>query len=167
MIQAQRPLWHCAFLGGKTVDAANEFEEMIAGYQADLDELRKSLRPGDGILGFGRVPGNDPCHARLDEKAAELAKSWAQPDRDRAEAAKLVQLYLSIDKSLTLPPYAQGMLVAIQRHILPLIPRLTREEAGALRTQFEKQYPRFARAPIQKDILRALRQAEEGARQQG
>ena len=110
------------------MDAAKEFEEMIAGYQADLDELRKSMRPGDGILGFGRVPGNDPCHARLDEKAAELAKAWAQPDRDRAEAAKLVRLYLSIDKSLVLPPYAQGMLVAIQRHTLPLIPRLTREE---------------------------------------
>ena len=137
---------------------------MIAEYQADLDKLKKSLRLGDGLLGFGKAPGNDPCHAKLDQRAAELAQAWAQPDRDRAEAAELVRLYLSIDKSLALPSYAQGMLVAIQRHTLPLIPRLTPEEARALRAQFVRQYPRFTRMPIQKDVLNALVQAEESAR---
>ncbi len=140
--------------------ASEEFQSILSAYQEDLDQLDKSLRPGDGIFGFGRVPGDDPCHARFDSRTAELAESWAQPDREREEAAELVRSMLRCDRELTLPVYAQVMLIAIQRHVLPLIPRLTGTEAREIRLWYEKQYPFFKRMPIQKDILLALKSAE-------
>lgn len=142
--------------------ATEEFQCVLSAYQEDLDRLAESLRPGDGVFGFGRVPGDDPCHERFDKRASELAESWAQPERDRAEAADLVRRMLRCDRDLALPVYAQGMLLAIQRHVLPLIPRLTEAEAREMRLWYEKQYPFFRRMPIQKDVLRALKNAEGG-----
>ncbi len=140
--------------------ASEEFQTVLSAYQEDLSVLEGSLRPGDGVLGFGRVPGNDPCHDLFDKRAAELAERWAEPDSDREEAAQLVRLMLRCDRELSLPVYAQGMLVAIQRHAMPLIPRLTEGEARELRSWYEKQYPFYRRMPIQKDLLRALKRVE-------
>ena len=140
--------------------AFEEFQSILSAYQEDLIALDKSLRPGDGIFGFGKVPGDDACHERFDKRAAELAESWAQPDRDRDEAAELVCRILRCERELSLPVYAQGMLVAIQRHVLPLIPLLTSAEARDMRRWYERQYPFYNRAPIQNDILRALKKAE-------
>ena len=140
--------------------ASEEFQSILSAYQEDLNALAKSLRPGDGVFGFGRKPGEDPCHERFDEQVSELAKTWAQPDRERDEAAELTRGMLRCDGELTLPVYAQGMLIAIQRHTLSLIPRLTEEEAREIRLWYEKQYPFYRRVPIQKDVLRALKSAE-------
>ena len=140
--------------------ASEEFQAILSDYREDLILLDNSLRPGDGVFGFGRVPGDDPCHARFDARAADLAESWAQPDKERDGAAELVRAMLCCDRELSLPVYAQGMLVAIQRHVLPLIPRLTGAEAGEIRSWYEKQYPFYRRMPVQKDVLRALKSAE-------
>ena len=143
--------------------ASEEFQRVLAAYQEDLQRLADSLRPGDGILGFGRKPGDDPCHERFDEETAKLAESWAQPSSDREEAAELARRILRCDQELTLPVYAQVMLIAIQRHVLLLIPRLTEPEAREIRLWFEKQYPYFRRVPVQQEILKALK-AKSGGR---
>ena len=140
---------------------SGELQGILASYQEDLKQLDQSLRPGDGILGFGRVPGNDLCHERLDERIAALTKRVTQANSDRQEAAELVRMLLRCDAEFSLPVYAQTMLVAVQRHALPLISRLTRNEARELRLWYEKQYPRFKRMPVQKEVLRALKQIEQ------
>ncbi len=137
------------------MSVTEEFRSILDAYQEDLDALAASLRPGDGVFGFGRVPGNDPCHERFDAKVAALAGRYA----DGGEEAELAGLLLRCDSELSLPVYAQGMLIAIQRHALPLIPCLGADEARELTRWYEKQYPFYRRAPIQKDILKALKQA--------
>ena len=141
--------------------ASEEFHQLLTAYQEDLDTLAKNRRPGDGVFGFGRAPGDDPCHERFDTRIAELAARWAQPGADRDEVAELAHLMLRCDRELTLPVYAQGMLVAIQRHTLGLISRLTPDEAREIRIGYEKHYPFYRRVPVQKEILRALKLAEK------
>ena len=141
------------------MSVTEEFRSILDAYQEDLDALAASLRPGDGVFGFGRVPGNDPCHERFDAKVAALAERLLPRAEDGVEEAELAGLLLRCDSELSLPVYAQGMLIAIQRHALPLIPCLGADEARELTRWYEKQYPFYRRAPIQKDILKALKQA--------
>ena len=58
------------------------------------------------------------------------------------------------------PKCAYWMLVAVQGLTRPLLGDLAPEDAAALRRQLEKAYPRYARMPVQNELLRELKAAE-------
>jgi hypothetical protein len=49
------------------------------------------------------------------------------------------------------------MLKAIQRHALPVIPRLGPEDRKNLEEWYNRIYPRRQRLPAQEDVLKALK----------
>ncbi len=134
----------------------DEFRQMLAEYDENVGEVERKKRPLDGILGFGRVPANDPCHEALDKKAEELVARALAEGTEGREADELTGALLRAESRYTGPSYAGMTLIALQRHAKDLIPRMSPEGRRELLAWYEKQYPRRTRFPIQKEICGLL-----------
>ena len=136
----------------------NAFCEKLSGlldeYDAAVREANARRKPGEGILGFGKKLSDDPCHGAFDRKIASLCEEMASAaPSDMAEA---VALLFQAERDRAWLECARWMLVAVQRHALPLIPLLPEEEKRAMLAWYGKRYPAFQRLPVQQQIVRAL-----------
>ena len=86
----------------------------------------------------------------------------AAGDASPADAAEAVGLLLRAEDDRPWPMDARWMLVAAQRHALPLIPLLPAAERQGLLLEYRKRYPRFHRLPVQNEILQALSHEPRG-----
>lgn len=84
---------------------------------------------------------------------AELAQPGLAA-QDAAGAARMIYTQTSLH---AYPESAQWMLYAAERHILRLIPYLTREDAEVLRAEYGKRYKRWNRLPVQRQVYDALK----------
>ena len=131
-------------------------EEICEQYRRDVMEMDKTLRPGSGMLGLGPRPGDAPCHEKFDRAVAALLRT---PPEDTADAAAVSRALLLREDGPAWPEHAKWMLIAVQRHGMALYRRLPPETAAALLDRYEKLYPRMRRLPVQKEIMRALKEA--------
>lgn len=134
-----------------------ELEQAFRDYREDLDKAEKKRRVTDGLLGFGRTLGDDPCHERLDERVARLAADIREREPSPADAERAVRLLLEPDRTKPWPDAAQWMLRAIERHSIPLIPFLARKNAGEFLRDYGARYKRWDRLPAQQQVFRALK----------
>ena len=134
-------------------------KELYSDYARDVEAQEKTRRPTEGMLGIGRKPGEDPCHERFFNRLGALTEEMARDGVSGDELAETAKMILTEEKRTALPSYAHWMLLAAHRHVLPLIPHLTPDAAGRLLSEYESAYPRFRRLPMQKEIIKALRQA--------
>jgi len=145
---------------------ADKFREILAEYRADLANMEKRRSPTDGLLGFGRGRGDDPCHDSLDSRTAALLREAQEAPPE--EGAALMRELLRAPEEGAWPEHAYLMLIALQRHSLGLISRLSAADAEELAAWQQKTYPFYRRLPVQKDVLRALKRqsgkSEQGAR---
>ena len=133
--------------------------EIYADYARDVEALEKTRKPTEGMLGIGRKPGDDPCHDKFFSRVGAVTEEMAGADLEDGELAGIMDMVLTEEKRTALPSYAHWMLLAVHRHLIPLIPRLTPKEAGRLLEGYAAAYPRFKRLPIQKDVIKALQKA--------
>ncbi len=133
------------------MDCAEKLRGIYADYLAKVDRLLKESKPADGLLGMGKAPQHDACHDWFDQQVAEAVQG-AQ-GREREVAA----LLLLGEQKYAAPSCASWMLVAVQRHALPLIPALSGKEAAELLAVYSKTHPFFSRLPMQKEIIAALK----------
>lgn len=134
----------------------DRLQALLADYRADIDRLERSRKPTDGLLGFGKKPGDDACHDKMDERVRALAgEMTADPDADGIAPA--LRLLLNAGTDETWPDHARWMLLAQQRHFLPLIPRLSAGERAELAALYDSLYPRRLRLPVQKQLAKALK----------
>ena len=133
-----------------------QLQSLLTAYRADIDALEKTRRPTDGFLGFGKKPGDDACHEKLDQQAAALAADLAA-DPGSMETADMLRLLFAAGADESWPNYAHWWLLALQRHFLPLIPRLSQEERKALAADYDRLCPRRQRLPLQKQMAKALK----------
>lgn len=132
-------------------------ETLFQTYLAEVDELFRKRKLGDGILGSGGGPQTHPCHERFDN---EVGQAIAQLTTDVLSAEDTAQIvsFLLHDEALGHGlECSRWMLLAVQRHALPLIPRLSPADAKALLDWYDAAYPRFHRFPAQKEIIKALK----------
>ena len=131
------------------------FQAALAEYARAVDEVQKKRRPFDGVLGLGNHPSNDPCHDAFDKQVAALCEEAALPE-NQAERAPLVEAVFGAEGQWKGPEYARLMLIAAQRHTLPLLPLLAPESRKSLADWYRKTYPRRKRLPVQDQVLKAL-----------
>ena len=134
---------------------AEQLQSILEQYRADIDHLEKTRKPTDGLLGFGKKPGDDACHELMDRQAAALLEQLAQ-DPGTAEIPDVMRLVFTAGADASWPGYAHWALLAVQRHILPLIPRLAPAEAAELSRLYDGLCPKRERMPVQKQIAKAL-----------
>ncbi len=133
-------------------------EQAFEAYRLDLEASERRRRPTDGLLGFGRAPGDDPCHGRLDERLQEEVQKICALPPSPEEALQVTGYLLMRDDVPSWPPAAQWMLRAAERHALPLIPCLSSDAAGKLLRQYTSRYRPWDRLPAQKEICKALKE---------
>ncbi len=150
------------------MDYTEELRGILAEYDQSVVELEKNKKPFEGIFGIGRRAADDPCHDLMDRKVEQLTRRAAGeiPSEegeiraaDAAEADALVRALFTAAGAYRGPGYAGMTLVAIQRHGMRLIPRMSGEARSALAIWYGKEYPKRKRFPIQEEICRLL-QAE-------
>ncbi len=119
--------------------------------------LRRNAFPLAGALGFGGGPKDDPGHMRFYEEAKERAEALLAASPSPQEAGEAVRLMLRAEEEHQDNDLAVWALMAAQRHTIPLIGLLTKEDAGALLLWYRRRYPRHKRLPAQEEVLQALK----------
>ncbi len=140
------------------MDQTATLRSICEEYLVQVDQLLKNAKPGDGLLGMGKAPQHDACHEAFDQRVEACLASAAGQGPSAAEAFSLAETLLFFEKQREVPPCASWMLVAVQRHCLPLVPFLSAQAAADLQARYSKAYPRQQQLPIQKALLKALRQ---------
>ncbi len=136
----------------------DEARTLVEDYIIRATELEEKGKPWDGILGFGSRPADDPCHTRMVEELVSLVREGAdrlEPGEARAILADLAEIPLRNGRY----PSIYWTLIAAQGAGLALVPRLTREEAAGLLTDYRDRYPRRTLLPVQKLLVKALEKA--------
>ena len=134
------------------------FQEIVEHYIEELDKAEKNRKPGSGIFGFGQGPGDFPCHTEMDNQVAELAAEIAEGEAEPDEVAETVKAVLQAEESRTWPEAARWAVMASQRHVLPLIARMSAADRKEMLAWYEKAYPKRRRMPLQKQILEKLKE---------
>ncbi len=135
----------------------NRLQELLNTYSDELRAANQKRKPASGLLGIGPGPGDDPCHERLDQAVEALMGDMIQDSAGASETGPVVSALLRAESDGCWPESARLMLLAIQRHAIPLIPVLERNTRGELYVWYEKRHPRSRRFPLQKQILTALK----------
>ena len=133
--------------------------DALREYDGAVQEVQKNRRVFDGVLGLGNHPGSAPCHDALDRQAEALWREAAEAG-DLEAAEELVNTLFRAETEWKGPEYARLMLVAVQRHAIPLIPLMEKGARDELSDWYQKQYPRRKRLPVQDEVLAALTGSE-------
>ena len=132
-------------------------EQAFADYRTDLENYEKKSKPTDGLLGFGHSLRDDACHERLDERIERTVAGIREAKPDPNQAERAVRLLLYQGKRTDWPLAAQWMLRAVERHALPLIPFLSKDDASAFLQDYTSRYRPWDRLPAQKQVYKALK----------
>ena len=132
--------------------------ELKRDYLEKAETAERSASPMAGAFGTKGGPADDPCHERYAEALRALLE-----DCDQAAPQELAGLLGEIlaPPARDCPRSAYWMLLAVQGLAETLIPRIDRADARALAERYRRDYPRYQRLPVQKQILRALKQRAE------
>lgn len=140
------------------MDHAATLRGLCEEYLSQVDQLLRDAKPGDGLLGMGKAPQHDPCHDAFDQQVEACVTSAMAEGLSPAEANQLAEVLLLFEREREAPPCASWMLIAAHRHGLQLVPFLAPQAAAELHQQYRKAYPIHRRLPVQRELLKALRQ---------
>ena len=140
------------------MDHAATLRGICEEYLLQVDQLLRNAKPGDGLLGMGKAPQHDPCHDAFDQQVETCVTAAIGEGLSPAEASQLATVLLLFEREREAPPCASWMLIAIHRHGLRLVPLLSSQGAAELYQQYRKAYPIHRRLPVQRELLKALRQ---------
>ena len=138
--------------------STDELRGILAVYSEEVNKVQKQRRLFDGVLGMGNHPGYAACHENMDRAVEELCRRTMEED-DPEETAKLSEAVFQAASRWEGPEYACLMLMAIQRHVLPLISCLDPSDRERLAVWYEKQYPKRKRLPVQNEIAAKLKKS--------
>ena len=76
--------------------AVNILLACMENYNEAVKKMTAKLRPGDGLLGFGRDPKRDPCHMEFYEAVGEAVGRMIQEGLTPAEAEEAVRFLVTL-----------------------------------------------------------------------
>ena len=131
-------------------------QTILENYASALQTLDTRYRLGDGLFGFGRKKGDDPCHDVMDKAVEALISRLSEDPEAASQAPDVLRMLLEAESSRSWPDHARWMLVAVQRHAQLLVPLLSHTEAASLADWYSAQYSRAKRFPVQQALLKSL-----------
>ena len=137
-------------------DTLTALRRETENYLETVRELERKRKPGEGIFGMKGGPADNPCHDRYSVTVNSLLTAFAEQEPASEEVRRVLEEIYTAPKKQRNPACAYWMLIAVQRHTLPLIDRLSREDAGAVYERFVRDTPRHERLPVQREILKKL-----------
>ena len=142
--------------------AVNTLLACMENYNEAVKKMTAKLRPGDGLLGFGRDPKRDPCHMEFYEAVGEAVGRMVQAGLSPAQAEEAVRYLLTLYQEERYHSLTGPMREAVQGHARALVPLLEPSAARALALWYGKVYPRHRRLPVQNQLLKDLERRAKG-----
>ncbi len=136
--------------------------ELYEQYIARTEQLERDRKPGEGILGLGGGPKDDPCHERFAKELEELLNGILAEEPGSGEVRELLEYIYRAPQVHPQPLTAYWTLQAVHGMTAPLAARLDPADAQAVRDEYVKTYRRWERLPAQKKALEALDRARKG-----
>ena len=133
-------------------------DRILEDYLDAADQQERNRKPNE-LFGLKFGPSDDPLHDRFAGDMAALLSDFAQEKPDSAALRPVLEKLFGAAKENPEPKSAYWMLVAIQGLSRELIPGMSREDAAALMKDYEQNWPRRTRLPVQDDVLKALKKA--------
>lgn len=137
----------------------DELRQLYTDYLEQARALEKNRRLGEGFLGFGRRPADDPCHLRFVEDVNRTVQIIAEEDDAETVAEALRWI---CDAPLRFPEEPASVywtLMAAHVGMLAGIPFLNRQDAKDLLEHYETTWPKKERMPLQQQVCKALKKA--------
>ena len=117
----------------------------------------QNRRFGDGLLGFGRKPADDPCHGAFFRSLEDALQALAGSQPASGAVREMLEYIYPFHLAHPEPLSIYWMLLAAHKTTLPLIPLLSAPDAAALRDLYGRTLPRNHRLPVHRQIYKALR----------
>ncbi len=143
-----------------------EIRAIYEDYLSDLIHLEATRKPTDGLMGFGKRAGDDPCHDRFAsrlEKALDDLAATAPSSETASAMLRFVFSAPSEQKDLSLTFW---MMQAVVGFTEKLIVFLTPQAAADLEQSFTELFPKRIRLPVHQRIAKLLKEqaGEQGAK---
>jgi len=135
----------------------DEIVGIYEAYSEDFHRRIKKRKAFDGVFGFRGSPQNYPCHEEFIQNLGRALKDFASRSPDSAQAAEVLRyIYCTAPACCEAESTVYWMLLAAHSLTFELIASLDASGAQALYSEYEAQYPRRTRLPVQIKVLKAL-----------
>ncbi|MBQ9269429.1 MAG: hypothetical protein IJ206_07940 [Oscillospiraceae bacterium] len=135
----------------------DQVKALYERYTEQATALEQNRKIGEGLLGFGKKPADDPCHMQFAEELAALLRTFAAEVPDSFQATQISEYVFRAQSEYRQILSIYWMLSAVHGAVEPLIPCLSDEDARRLLALYDKEVPRRERLPVQKQIYKLLK----------
>lgn len=143
--------------------SAKDFEKAIADYMQFNREINEQASgAGTGLLrlfGFRTGPAFDPGHEKFFKEIKSALEAVCRENPDPEEAKEIMDTILGAREIYAEEPVSPYMFAAIEGLTKDLAAFLSPETAASIYRDYEAKNPKRMRAPVQKDLLLALKKA--------
>ena len=144
------------------MNGADTVRQIYLQYAADADAAERRHSPADGLFGLGKRAADDPCHTAFLESLSAALTAFRQENPDSAAVREVLACIYEAPAAHRQTPAVYWMMIAAHGLTAELTGCLNKEDAAALHSAYGRQYRRWERLPVQREIFRALKRAAEG-----
>ena len=141
----------------KNNELACRITALYDAYIEKVNELERTKKVTDGLLGITKGPKDDPCHDKFANDLEQLLKEFAAAEPSSGEVCALLEYMYSVPLDNRENHMIYWMFMAVHTLALDLIHCLDREDAEKLYQKYSSDYPRWERLPAQKKTLKELK----------
>jgi len=132
-----------------------EIQRLYTEYFESSEKVRAEHKPFDGLFGFGKRIGDDPCHYVFSDRLEEALNAAASENLSSRDVSSLLN-YIYEEPSSHKEKLEYWMLVAVHKHTDILIPFLSKEDAAPIARRYAELYPKNRRLPVQVALIKHL-----------
>lgn len=125
-------------------------------YFEDIRKLRASLKPTDGLLGFGNNPASAPCHSVFAEGLEKVLAELVQARPGEETAAEALRYIVTVPKAHEDDKLSYWMLIAVHGMAGELVSFLSPAGAAVLSDLYGQHYPKYTLLPAQQRLSKKL-----------
>ena len=126
-------------------------------YIEKVNELERTKKVTDGLLGITKGPKDDPCHDKFANDLEQLLKEFAAAEPSSEEVCSLLEYMYTVPLNNRENHMVYWMFMAVHTLALDLIRCLDKADAEKLYQRYSSDYPRWERLPAQKKTLKELK----------
>ena len=136
-----------------------EIRALYQEYLAGAERAERERKPGEGLFGLGKKPSDDPCHERFANALETALRDFAACGPDSPQVREVLSHIYRAPAEHREPVSAYWMLCAVHGFTPELIARLDEADAATLFASYAKDFPRWERLPVQRQVYAALKRA--------
>ncbi len=138
------------------MEILTELDRLYADYEEQFRQMERRRRPGEGMFGLGRGPGDHPCHGQFAQDMEELLQQYAAQGPSPEETAQALD-YICFAPLSRRDNAVYWMMVAVHAYTVPLAERLDPEDAAGLLRRYQTAFPKSGWLPAQIELGRTLK----------